>query len=256
MSFTHSIKKLGFSDKKTSIYITLMSHGDMTVKELVDKTGLIRTTIYETLEQLIKDRLVSSTINNDGKKIFCCEDPENLEKFIDDKAKKILAQKANLELQQLELKQLIPQLKTLSNNIIGKPKITFYDGAKGLVEALNDVLLQKKPIKIYGSYEQWQKWMPDHFEWYKHEIIKRKIEIKQIEQKSIQDLREQKDKATDPWPKKFLPIGFSLPGFSIIYGEKILLASFQKPMATVIEDKEYSKTQHTIYDLFWQFIKS
>lgn len=236
--------------------MSLVTNGEMTVKELVEKTSIIRTTIYEILENLIKIGLVTTAINNDGKKKFRVEDPIKLEEFVEDKAQKIHTQKLELEQQQKEIKELIPQLKTLSANIVGKPKVNFYEGAKGLVDALNDILVNKMPTKIYGSCEQWKRWMPDHYEWYLNEVKKRKIEIKQIEQKTIEDMRKINENSDDElWPKRHLPIGFNVPGFYVIYGDKVLIASFQKPMATMIQEKEYATTQNSLYDVMWQFMK-
>jgi len=246
---------MGFSDKKARVYLALLQHGEMSAAEVAKKTKILRTTVYDILKDLMKSGFVAVANDKGEKRKFIAEGPERLVDFVDGQAQKISDQKKVLEEKQEELKDLIPQLKSLSDEVIGKPKVQFYDGAKGLVEALNFCLISKQPIMIYGSIEAWNRWMPDHFQWFVGEIDKRRIEVRQVDQKTISKLRGEEENVAGGWPIRFLPVGFNLPGFSLIYGEKVLLASFQRPMATIFEDREYAANQKTVFELFWQFLK-
>lgn len=256
MSLAHALKKLGFTDKKIAVYLSLLENGESTARDIVSRTNLRRTTVYDVLGELAKAGLISEAVGGKEKKTFLAEDPVRIESLIEEKAKHFALQKQKLDQQQSELKSLVPQLKSLSETAAGKPKIHFYEGAKGLVDALNDCLIKKQPLYMYGSLNLWRRWMSDHFEWYEAELAKRKIDVKRIEQKSIDKLRgmDPDETATD-WPVKFLPVGFNINGFTVVYGEKVLMASFQRPMATVIEDKDYAATQRAVFEVFWQFLR-
>lgn len=255
MSFNQILQKMGFSDKKARIYLTLLQHGEMSASEIAKETKIVRTTVYDILNDLIKDEFVGALTDRKDKKTFIAGDPERLVDFVDVQEKAMALQKKALEVKQDQLKELVPQLRALSDEVIGKPKTHFYDGAKGLVQALNFCLTCKQPVMIYGSLEPWNRWMPDHFEWYAAEAAKRKVDIRRIDQKTIGKLRGIEVEVDGGWPVRLLPVGFNLPGFSLIYGDRILQASFQRPMATIIEDKELAASQKTVYELFWQFLR-
>ena len=255
MSFNQILQKLGFSDKKAKIYLTLLQVGEMSASEIAKETKIVRTTVYDILNDLIKDEFVGVITDRKDKKTFMAGDPERLVDFVDEQEKAVALQKTALDQKQDQLKELIPQLRALSDEVIGKPKTSFYDGAKGLVEALNFCLTSKQPVMIYGSLEPWNRWMPDHFEWYVSEAAKRKVDIRRIDQKTINKLRGADVEADGGWPVRLLPVGFNLPGFSLIYGDRILQASVQRPLATIIEDKELVASQKTVYELFWQFLR-
>ncbi len=255
MALLHTLTKIGFSEKKANVYLALLEHGELSASQLASITKLRRTTIYDIIKELLKLKLVIRASGMGEKQTFITDDPEHLTKYIDDRAKSLAEQQTQIAKQQNELGEIIPQLKSLTT-ASGKPKMQFFDGAKGLVAALNDVLLKKQPFYIYGSLEPWQRWMTDHFEWFQNEVTKRKIDVKRIDQKSLEKLRQKEDQVdADGWPVKLLPVGFSLAGFTLIYSNKVMIASFQKPMATIIEDKDYALSQRTIFEVFWQFLR-
>lgn len=255
MSFNQTLQKMGFSKKEAAVFLTLLENGEMSASQIAKVTKLVRTTVYDILKNLMKEEFVVVASNQGKIQTFTSGDPEKLISYVDNQAKEMAEQKRLIEEKQTQLKELIPQLKAMSDEVIGKPKTSFYDGAKGLVEALNLCLMNKKPVAIYGSLDQWIRWMPDHFEWYVSEAEKRKVDIRRIDQKTIGKLRGDDQEKDNHWPVRFLPVGFTLPGFTIIFGDKIMQASFQRPMATIIEDKEMAASQKTVFELFWQFLR-
>lgn len=255
MGFNDTLQKLGFSKKASVVFLTLLKNGEMSASEIAKETKIVRTTVYDILNELVKEEFVVVSSDIGEKKKFAAGDPEKLVDFVDNQANKLNEQKKELELKQGNLKELIPQLKAMSDEIVGKPRTHFYDGAKGLVQALGFCLVSRQPVMIYGSLDPWVRWMPDHFEWYVSEAAKRKVDIRRIDQKSIGKLRGDLEEKDGGWPVRYLPVGFALPGFTLLYGDKILQASFQRPMATIIEDKEMANCQKTVYELFWQFLR-
>ncbi|MDO8513806.1 MAG: helix-turn-helix domain-containing protein [bacterium] len=255
MSFSQTLQKMGFSDKKSLIYLALLQNGEMSASEIAKETKVQRTTVYDILDDLVKNGFAAIGSAEGKRKTFVAEGPEKLIDFIGDKAEEVARQKKILDEKQEELKELIPQLRGLSDEVVGKPSVHFYDGAKGLVEALNLCLTSKQPLMIYGSLEPWNRWMPDHFQWFSEEATKRHMEIRRIDQKTINKLRGEDVEIDGGWPIRLLPVGFTLPGFVLVYGDNVLKASFQRPMATIIQDKELAGSQKTIFELFWQFLR-
>ncbi len=255
MAFNDTLQKLGFSKKASLVYLTLLKSGEMSASQIAKETKIVRTTVYDILKELVADEFVIVSSEIKDKKKFAAGDPEKLVVFVDNQSREMIEQKKILDEKQQQLTELIPQLKAMSEEVIGKPKTHFYDGAKGLVQALSFCITSKQPVMIYGSLEPWVRWMPDHFEWFAAEANKRKVDIRRIDQKTIGKFRGEESSNDGGWPVRFLPVGFNLPGFTLIYGDKILQASFQRPMATIIEDKEMANSQKTVYELFWQFLR-
>jgi HTH-type transcriptional regulator, sugar sensing transcriptional regulator len=106
------ITDLGFSDKKASIYLTLVEFGEMTATNIASRSGLKRTTVYNIIPELLSDGFVSKS-KTAGKTVFYVNKPEDLERFLDEKRDRV--------------KNLVSELKKSVGIFDFKPKVSLYE---------------------------------------------------------------------------------------------------------------------------------
>ena len=71
------MEQLGLSDKEIQVYALLLEEGQLTPNRISQKTGIKRTTVYSTLEELEELGLVFSSPFSSGKK-YQALSPERL----------------------------------------------------------------------------------------------------------------------------------------------------------------------------------
>lgn len=75
------LQKAGLNETEAKIYLAALELGQTSVSRIARKSGIKRTTVYLSLENLIHKGLMSQIVK-DGKKYFFAEDPRNLERLM------------------------------------------------------------------------------------------------------------------------------------------------------------------------------
>ena len=130
--FQKYLEDIGLSDKEVSVYLALLAVLNASVLDLAKKTKIKRPTVYVVLDSLLKKGLVSETTI--GKKTYYyAEPPERLETFIE-------KQKLALEESHKTLKDIIPQIKSISRDTGERPVVKYFEGKEGIISAIEDFL--------------------------------------------------------------------------------------------------------------------
>ena len=125
--------RLGFSDKKAALYLAILEMGMGSASELANAAGIKRTTVYDLLDELTDDRLVSITFNG-NKRNFTAEPPENLQ---------------HLAMERLQVvDQILPGLKELFRSNMQLPRIRYYEGVEG-IRYVHEELLKVKSREYF-----------------------------------------------------------------------------------------------------------
>ncbi|MDO8492317.1 MAG: helix-turn-helix domain-containing protein [bacterium] len=121
------LEEIGLTDKEAVIYLYLLSVDDSAVLDIAKKTKINRSTVYFTLEGLMKKGLVSET--QIGKKVhYQAEAPERLETYVE-------RRKVSLTEQSKRLKEIIPQLKGTQRKSGERPIVKYFEGREGIVSS-------------------------------------------------------------------------------------------------------------------------
>ena len=172
-----SLKKVGFSEKEALVYTHLIRLGAQPASVIAEKAEINRTTTYDIIETLTKKGLISS-IKKDGITYFKALDPKELLNYLEREKVEHVKQ---LEKQQKEIETLLPALISLENPESTKPKVTFYEGEKGMRQAYEDTLTSSETILAYANVEDMHKGLPNFFpEYYQRRGVEKKIHIKCI----------------------------------------------------------------------------
>ena len=243
MSNVSELTKLGLSTQEANIYLALLELGPSKVSEILRKTHINRTHIYDRLEKLIGKGLVSSMVKN-GKKIFHAAKSDALYNFI-------LKKEEDLEQQKSSLKLLVKNLEKLPLDKV-EESIEVYEGMDGLKSVLEDILKSRSEILTYGSEGNFTKVLQYYFKHYIQKLTKNKIKMKVIfnesDTKHILGL-----KYVDV---RYIPKEYSSPTEITIYADKVAIFLFtDNPKAILIKNRAASVSYRKYFDLMWHTAK-
>lgn len=234
-----NLQQLGFSESEAKVYLALLEIGFCTTGPIIKKTGLHRNIVYETLDKLVAQGLVSQIIQR-GKKHFRVLSPE-----------KILKQ----EKSQLDLAQkVVPELVKLQKQ--EKQEVIVYEGIEGFQNAHLDAIEQiEKNSTIHVLIAGAQKWyenMKDSLKKFEKIRIAKNIKIKitalesQREEMKIQQKRSL-------FEVRFLPQKFDNPSDAAVYGDITLIMVYGQPVFVImIKNPRIAQSFKQYFDIFWK----
>jgi len=239
MNTTKILKNLGLNTKETKIYLALLELGTGTVAQTARKAKIKRTNIYDHLGDMKEMGLVSE-IKHDKKTLLIPENPQ------------VLKQKARENLDNID--KIMPELFGIFNTPGSKPKIKFYEGKQGLLQAYN-MILQDKPAKLYAivDIDNLFKALPSDYMWkWADKRAKLNIFFYSITKDSkLGRLGKKRDKKQKRQTKLVKNVKFSTE--INIYNNKVIMFSFKKPYsATVIEDMAVADTMRAMWKGWWE----
>ena len=244
-----TLRKIGFTEKEAKIYMHLIRLGPQPVSTLAEKAEINRTTTYDIITTLTKKGLISS-IKKGSVTYFKALDPKNLLNYLE---REKIEHTKKLEKQQKEIETLLPALISLENPESTKPKVSFYEGEKGLRQAYEDTLTSSETILAYANVEEMHKGLPNFFpEYYQRRAKEKKIHIQAVfPDNKISLERHKKDKSEN---RESLLIPAKLYDFSPeinVYDDKVLYASWREKMAIIIKSKEIADFHKKMFKLCW-----
>ncbi|MBI2410924.1 MAG: helix-turn-helix domain-containing protein [Candidatus Kerfeldbacteria bacterium] len=252
MISTTIFEQLGFSDKETAVYLALLELDSATPTDISKKSNINRTSCYDVLEGLMKKGLISK-FKKKGKIYFHAGDPKRLVQYLEREREEMNKQ---INTQQELVKQILPELSSLIHPQSTKPKVTFYEGEKGMREAYEDTLTAKETILAYANVETMHEGLPHFFPDYYKRRTAAKVSIRAIMPKNKKSVERAKHDKSELRESVILddPEHTFSPEVNI-YNDKVLIASWKEKMAVLIESREFVQLQKLIYTLLWKTLK-
>jgi sugar-specific transcriptional regulator TrmB len=241
MILDKTLENFGLTEKEAKVYLAIISLGRDTVVSIAKKSELKRSTVYITLESLIKKGLARK-IPKDTTTLYVAEDPNYLLNLLAEKEKSI--------------KDVIPLLQAMYNEKKAKPQIKFYENADGIKKIYGELRQAKKYIYFYGSIKDIAK--DFSAEMLSYQIVKQMgIEVREImssnsfDQKYAHELIAYKNrKHTVRLLRKgeFFPLDSA-----IVDDDKFFVMSLKENMfGIIIESKDIAQSFKLLYELAWQ----
>ncbi len=241
-----SLEKVGLTKNDRKVYLALLELGSATVSDLVKKTALHRSYIYDILDKLIDIGLISFTVKN-NKKYFNSENPERILQVLKVKGQ-IIKESEN------EIKKILPELMRIQGIVIEKHEAKIFVGKEGIKNILEDILKVKKDFVVFGAEGKFK----DIFKWYFDNWQARRVKLK-LKHKIIYNakLRENRPvKEQKLIEIKFLPDEYEFPATTIVYGNKVGIIIWNiNSIAFIIESSEVAKSFLNYFNLLWKIAK-
>lgn len=234
------LKTLGLSDKAAKVYLANLALGETTVLELAKESGVPRTSIYYTLDELRERGMI--TESERGKKTYYMYiEPETILKEARQKI--------------VNLDEILPELEELKWAEKRKPRVEFYFGPAGFKEVWMKVLHSEgEPYCIITA--------ADHFSGYVKEkyIIEDIIsEKKKRNKKSKQIILDSKEARNivikddrENRQSKLLPTEYPLAFTEIITKDFVAFISRrQENIIFTIDHKSFAETRQSAFNALW-----
>ncbi|HVY67328.1 MAG TPA: helix-turn-helix domain-containing protein [Patescibacteria group bacterium] len=239
------LKNFGLNDKETAVYLALIELGSAPVRAVADRARVNRGTAYDILKALAGQGLVAFS-EAKTRQYFTAEPPEKLLKALEEKQAALAAVAG-------QIRDGLPELKSLYAKQGGRPAFRFYEGVKGIKSILEDVLdsLQGAADRTYYVYSSASlrgdvyQAMPE----FSKRRVQKKIKVKTIafgEGGQLVGLDERK------WLK--LSGGSPEATYEILYAGKVAhisQGSTLSPIAVLIENEEIYRTQKMVFEFVW-----
>ncbi|XOU94267.1 MAG: TrmB family transcriptional regulator [Candidatus Kerfeldbacteria bacterium] len=238
---TKQLEEFGLTDKEASVYIASLKLGYDSVQNIAKTANIHRVTTYDILRNLISQGLISQSIK--GKK----------KQFIAEKPEKILA---SLKQKQEKFSSLLPELKAIQNKGKGRPQVMYYEGKEAVWKAYQDRVEHDdyKENLVYGSSEKLFETFPEGYKKITRMRMLRGIQVKLIVERSEHGEYESKTSKHEYKQVKFLPKDKKFFVNTIIYGNRVMIVSWQTMMSVIIVDQANADNQRFVFNLLWDFL--
>ncbi len=241
-----SLKKYGLTEQEAKIYMTLLQVVEASVFQISEKSGIPRTSTYNTLEALKKRGAVISNKKN-GVLYYT---PENPKVFIEE-----------LEEKKKIISNILPEMANLVDTTKILPVVKLYKGKKGYIKVRNEMLetfrreriKQITAISSPSDFAMFPNYFPRWIESRKKLGVSARIFLRADArhdknfQENVADLRE----------VKYLPEEYSFKGTMNIYGRRIALFSLKngEMNSIIIDSPIITEMFKQFFDLTWTILK-
>ncbi|KKR21100.1 MAG: Transcriptional regulator TrmB [Candidatus Moranbacteria bacterium GW2011_GWA2_39_41] len=234
------LQDAGLNENEAKIYVASLELGQTSVSRIAKKSGIKRTTVYLSLENLMQKGLISA-IKKDGKAHYYAEDPRNLERIMAEKKERI--------------SKMIPELLAFTNLIDRKPGTRYFEGEEGIREVLMDTLnsAEQEILTMYSEsyiYDFDEKFFSEYFipERMKKKIFTRALLPDNEQMRAISALDEASFKKSRFIAEDLFKIKIEI----MIYGkDKISIISFKEKFALIIESPVIFDSFKSIFETMW-----
>jgi len=141
---TKILEKAGFTKGEIRVYLALLRLGETTTGDIIKKSKITGSKVYEILEKLIEKGLVSYIIK-EKTKYFQASSPKRLLDYINKKEEEIKNQKRDIE-------KVIPSLEEIQKFKQKVQSSQIFEGYEGVKTVFNLILESLKPNEEYYAF--------------------------------------------------------------------------------------------------------
>jgi len=240
-----ALEKIGLTAGEIQVYEALIELGISSTGAVTKKAQISSSKVYEVLQRLMKKGLVSYMLKN-GVRYYEATPPERLIDFLEEK-------KESIERAQQEVKRIIPALKRIRKAAHEENKTVVYTGVQGPKIVLKEIIEAAKKGEAnygYGTNEDpYVKYFPAQLKQHIEESRKYKVKTKLIFAEGFKSPNVTAE-------VRFLPLEYFSPVRIMIYGHKVAIVDFTKPMTTIIiEKREIAKAYKKHFATLWNLAK-
>jgi HTH-type transcriptional regulator, sugar sensing transcriptional regulator len=236
------LEKFGLTKTEEKVYLALLKVGNSPASEIIKKTQLHRTTVYDVLERLISKGIASYIIQNKIKSYSAV----NPSKFLDIASE----EKKQAEEKQKLAKQVMSEINLIKQEAKAKSLAQIFVGLEGQKTIMKDIIDEGKDFMELASegrfedelYEYTQQWAEQR----RKKNIKAKLISKKGDDAPIWKMNE----------VRFIEEEYQSPTATIIYGNKVAIFIHEDPVLIIlIESKQLAQSYRNYFNVLWEIAK-
>lgn len=240
-----AMRGYGLNNREAEVFLALLELGVANGHEISQKSGIIRTTVYSILEELMRKSLVTEV--QKGKiKHYTIENPQ---KIINE-----MEERYNL------LKEVRGDLLSLYQSAEHRPMVRFYKGLEAIKELHNNILKERglKQYDILTAEADWLNLDKEFFSDFLKRRGEKRIHTRLILDSKSRKLEHQERNVELDREVKFLPAEYQGAYTSEIYimpRKVIFIAEKKELLAVEIESMDIVEAQQFMFNFVWNNIK-
>lgn len=234
---------IGLTENEAAVYFALLSLGGNSVTKIARVTEIKRTTVYNTIENLVEKGLVRLELTG-LKNTYVPEDPSKLKQILDLRAQKFDA--------------LLPDLNALYVNKGIDGSIKQYQGLRAIKVLYTQLLNEVGRGEDYCVITDQEKWLnldPHFFEKFIEKRAELNLNIRLLFTKSSIAEKHKQFERNFNQAVKFLPDKTKLSTNLIITKHKVIIHRLEEPYkAIVIDDPLVVEMHKASFEVMWDSI--
>jgi predicted transcriptional regulator len=240
---TEILEDLGLTKSEIAIYISLLELGSSCAGEVLTKSKLQNSVVHRALNSLIEKGLINYVIEG-RRKIYTATDPENFNKYIEDKKERF--------------QQILPELKKKQSSFKEIKTATIYNGKRGIKEVYYKLinLPSAKEYNTFGGGIDCANFM-DMAWWnllHKKRVLNN-LPARQIFDNTVKPMAQdiESNKLTKV---KYLPENFAQFQETVIVDEYVAINVFSNQgYSFLIQDKKVADGYRKYFEALWKIAK-
>ncbi|MBI3619427.1 hypothetical protein HY213_05350 [Candidatus Peregrinibacteria bacterium] len=243
------LEQIGLNHHESKVYLQLLQAGEQPASSLGRQTKLPRSTVRGVLEKLCIRGVVRKLYKRHTQ-YYRCEDPESLLKHL---ANRMTEDRENIR----EIQEVLPMLRALHRKDSVIPKVKYFEGSNGVIEAFNHSLFVEgiEEILFFTSYRfiQHPIILKNDDDFYIPLRVKKGIRMRVLVGKT-DDQRKQYNDPKELRERRYIPARYALPGNIHIYGNFVVYfsASETEQMAVLVESALMAETMRALFEFMWE----
>lgn len=248
------LESLGLNPKEIELYLLLLQIGTAPASALARRMRIPSSTAQYTCQQLQKKGLIRM-IQKGNTYLFSCEPPRNLLTLVEKEQNVLLAKQQSVE-------RIVGELEGLMSPHSILPKVKFFEGREGIVEAYKEVLQEMKEGDEMLSYlnsltPQDDRWgLNSFFETFRNERVKKGVRKRTISIRTPFAERHRADDAKFLRETRFVELGFfgTMPVEILMFGSTVYSMSYEGDtlFACAVQNQAITNAHKAAFELAWK----
>jgi sugar-specific transcriptional regulator TrmB len=240
MHLKDTLKEFGLDDKRAKVYLAILELGTAKAYDIAHKSKISRPTVYDILEKLASDGLVG-IYEKRGIRYYIANDPEKIKRKLQEKERAFDA--------------VLPELRSVYNALITKPKMSYFEGIEGIKTVLEDTITGQEKL-LYGILS-----MDDLFKTAGKQFMDAQVKKRVATGYQLKVIRSKPKDILETWPTsaqelrelRYSPAGMVFAMTTYIYDNKVALISSKKEnFGMIIESNEFHQNMRHLFGALWQ----
>ncbi|MFZ5955303.1 MAG: TrmB family transcriptional regulator [Nanoarchaeota archaeon] len=235
---TKALEEIGLTQGEIKVYLALLELGESSAGTILEKAKVQNSVFHLCINQLIEKGFVSYAKKNKFR-LYKAADPNNLLIYLKDKEKQI--------------QELLPELKSKQSLKIGKEQVELFEGIKGIITLLNELITDAKKGDEFLFFSPEIEENEEIQKFYEKYDLKRKekgLSVKGIAPENHKQFFEK---------RKYIKMKYTkipLPANTGMCNDRVAIISWEeKPMGILIYSKHIAKKQKDFFNALWNFCK-
>ena len=237
------LEEFGLTQTEEKVYLALLKLGNSPAADIIKKTQLHRTTVYDVLERLISKGIVSYVIQNKIKSYSSV----NPSKFLDIASE----EKKQAEEKQKLAKRVMEEITLIKQETKAKSLAQIFVGIQGQKTIMQDIIDEGKDFIEFASEGRFEDELSTYTKQWASQRVKKNIKAKLIFKKGADAPIWKMNKI------KFIKEEYQSPTATIVYGNKVAIFIHEEPILIIlIESKQLAQSYRNYFKILWDIAEN